>query len=109
MRIGKHDRKITIRFRSISRGTYGEAVEGYQTSFTAWARIDAKATGISEAISDGQERATQRVVFLIRYSTDVADLTSGDQVTYNGQTYDLENVQEVGRNTSLRLFCKLIE
>ena len=109
MRIGGHDRKISIQFRSIARGTYGEVVDSFTTSFAAWARLDVKATGAREYIEDGREKASTRVVFLIRYSTDVSDITAGDRVLYNSQYYDIENVQEVGRNTSLRLFCKLVE
>lgn len=109
MRIGSMDRKITIQFRTLARDSYGGVVEQFTTSFLAWARIDNKATGVREFIADGLEKSVTRVVFLIRYSTDVADITSGDRILYDSQYYDIENVQEVGRNTSLRLFCKLVE
>jgi|DEB0MinimDraft_6_1074348.scaffolds.fasta_scaffold24903_3 SPP1 family predicted phage head-tail adaptor len=109
MRIGGLDRKIAIEFRSVSQNAYGEAVYAFNTSFTAWAKLDTRTTGAVENIDDGLEKAVQRVVFLIRYSTDVASITSGDRVTYNGQVYDIENVIELGRNTSLRLVCKLVE
>jgi SPP1 family predicted phage head-tail adaptor len=109
MRIGRHDRKITIRFRTLINNVYGEAVPSYSSTFAVWARLEPKTTGVSEGVNDGIETNVQRAVFLIRYSTDVADVTGGDQVQYNGKIYDIENVQEQGRNTSLRLFCKLVE
>ena len=109
MRIGGLDRKIQIQFRSTTQNNYGEAVPAFNTSFAAWARIDTRATGANENKDDGLEKSVQRVVFLIRYSTDVASITSGDRVLYDSQLYDIENVIEQGRNTSLRLVCKLVE
>lgn len=109
MRIGRLDRKILISFRSIAQDTYGAGVATFSTTFSAWAKLETRSTGANENVEDGLEKAIQRVVFLIRYSTDVASITSGDKVTYNAQEYDIENVVEMGRNTSLRLVCKLIE
>lgn len=109
MRVGTLDRKITIQFRTLTQNDYGEAVSSFSTSFEAWAKLDTKATGAREDEVDGLEKAIQRVVFLIRYSTDVASITSGDRVSYSGKLYDIENVVELGRNTSLRLLCKLVE
>jgi len=109
MRIGGLDRKIQIQFRSVTQNNYGEATPAFNTSFSAWARIDTKATGANENKDDGLEKSVQRVVFLIRYSTDVASITSGDRVYYDSKIYDIENVIELGRNTSLRLLCKLVQ
>lgn len=109
MRIGRLDRKITIEFRTVSQDAYGSATYTYGTTFAAWAKLDNKATGANENETDGLEKSVQRVVFLIRYSTDVASITSGDRVNYDGKYYDIENVIEQGRNTSLRLLCKLVQ
>jgi len=109
MRIGGQDRKIAIQFRTVTQDAYGQGIDSFNTQFQAWARIDTRATGASEDIEDGIEKAVQRVVFLIRYSTDVASITSGDRVVYNSKVYDIENVVELGRNTSLRLVCKLVQ
>lgn len=109
MRIGRLDRKIEIQFRSVTQDNYGSATYSYATTFAAWAKLETKTTGAGENELDGLEKGIQRVVFLIRYSTDVASITSGDRVSYNGQYYDIENVIEQGRNTSLRLLCKLVE
>tara|TARA_Y100000361_G_C11148866_1_gene339779 strand:+ start:459 stop:785 length:327 start_codon:yes stop_codon:yes gene_type:complete len=108
MRIGKLDRKITIQFRSISQNDYGEAVASFSSSASVWAMIETKARG-KESIKNGIETSQQGVSFLIRFSTDVDDVTAGDRVLYNSQFYDIESVQEVGRNLSLRLICNLVE
>lgn len=108
MRIGKLDRKITIQFRSISQNDYGEAVAAFSSSASVWAMLETKASG-KEKVRDGLETSQQNVNFLIRYSTDVNDVTAGDRVLYNSQYYDIESVQEVGRNLSLRLICNLVE
>ena len=108
MRIGKLDRKITIQFRSISQNDYGEAVAAFSSSASVWAMLESKPRG-KENVRDGLETSQQNVNFLIRYSTDVSDVTAGDRVLYNSQYYDIESVQEVGRNLSLRLICNLVE
>ena len=108
MRIGKLDRKITIQFRSISQNDYGEAVAAFSSSASVWAMIETQPRG-KEKVNNGIETSQQSVNFLIRYSSDVADVTHGDRVLYNSQYYDIESVQEVGRNLSLRLICNLVE
>ncbi len=108
MRIGKLDRKITIQFRSISQNDYGEAVAAFSSSASVWAMIETQPRG-KEKVNNGIETSQQVVNFLIRFSSDVDDVTSGDRVLYNSQYYDIESVQEVGRNLSLRLICNLVE
>ena len=108
MRIGKLDRKITIQIRSISQNDYGEAIAAFSSSASVWAMIETQPRG-KEKVSNGIETSQQIINFLIRYSTDVNDVTNGDRVLYNSQYYDIESVQEVGRNLSLRLICKLVE
>ena len=108
MRIGKLDRKITIQFRSISQNDYGEAVAAFSSSALVWAMIETQPRG-KEKVNNGIETSQQSVNFLIRFSSDVDDVTSGDRVLYNSQYYDIESVQEVGRNLSLRLICNLVE
>lgn len=108
MRIGRLDRKITIGFRRITQDTYGAALTDFdQNTQAVWARLEAQ--NGRERLDDGKEVSVQLVTFLIRYSTDVRDVTPGDRVTYNSQQYDIESVVELGRNTSLRLVCKLVE
>jgi SPP1 family predicted phage head-tail adaptor len=70
--------------------------------------LESKPRG-KENVRDGLETSQQNVNFLIRYSSDVSDVTAGDRVLYNSQYYDIESVQEVGRNLSLRLICNLVE
>jgi SPP1 family predicted phage head-tail adaptor len=108
MRIGKLDRKITIQFRSFSQNDFGESVAAYSSSASVWAMIETQPRG-KEKVSNGIETSQQKVNFLIRFSTDVDDVTNGDRVLYNSQFYDIESVQEIGRNLSLRLICNLVE
>ncbi len=108
MRIGKLDRKITLQFRSFSQNDFGESVAAFNSSASVWAMIETNSRG-KERVSNGIETSQQNVSFLIRFSTDVNDITAGDRVLYNSQLYDIESVQEIGRNLSLRLICNLVE
>ena len=109
MRIGRLDRKITIQFRTISQNVYGEAVGAFSSSTSVWATLDTKTTGAKESVAGGLETSSQKIIFLIRYSSDVSSITTGDRVSYNSKFYDIESVQEVGRKLSLRLICKLVQ
>jgi head-tail adaptor len=51
----------------------------------------------------------QPVHFIIRYSTTVAAVTPKDRVTYNSKAYNIEAIQEIGRNEGLRLTCTIRE
>jgi len=112
MNVGKLDRKITIQFRALAvlPNTYGERVKTFtpldSPDFETWALVEYMMG--KETINEGQEVATQRVAFTIRYCTDVADITPADRVVYDGKNYDIQSVEEQGRNTSLKLVTVLV-
>jgi head-tail adaptor len=51
----------------------------------------------------------QPVHFVIRYGTGWADVNPKDRVSYNSKLYNIEAVQEIGRNEGLRLTCTIRE
>jgi len=47
------------------------------------------------------------VHFIIRYSSDVSGVRPSDRVSYNGDIYEIEGVQEIGRGEGLRIVTSL--
>jgi len=47
------------------------------------------------------------VHFIIRYSSDVSDVKPSDRVSYNGNIYQIEGVQEIGRQEGFRIVTTL--
>ena len=112
MNLGKLDRKITVQFRNVNvaPNAYGERLRSFTPSgspdFETWALVEYLSGG--EKIADGRETSNQRVAFTVRWCTDLADVTPQDRVQYDSKTFDIESIQEQGRNTSLRLLCNLV-
>ena len=102
MKIGKLDRRITIERATLTLNDYGERAETWTTLATVWAEISYRGGG-NESIQSDQVYAVQRVRFIIRYSSTVSDVRPSDRVSYNGQLYQIEAVQEIGREQGLRL------
>ena len=102
MKIGKLDRRITIERATLTLNDYGERAETWTTLATVWAEVNYRGSG-SESIQSDQVYAVQPVHFILRYSSTVSDVRPSDRVSYNGQLYQIEAVQEIGREEGLRL------
>lgn len=91
--IGKFDRRIVIR-RSAVTGVNGfnESVEIWSDLVTVWAkRTDASAAESYRAQEVGAEISAR---FIIRYSTQVADVSPLDRIAFNGREYNITRVSE---------------
>jgi SPP1 family predicted phage head-tail adaptor len=51
----------------------------------------------------GETLASKSYRFTIRYSSDVADVDPRDRVTFDGRTYDVQGVKEIGRREGLEI------
>lgn len=107
--IGKMDRKVTVQFRSLGTGVYGEPLESFGAPCVTWAEVRYKNTGAGEAFADSQEFATERAVFILRYQSELQSLQAHDQIAYDGKTWDIENVTEIGRNYTIRVLAKVVK
>lgn len=103
MKIGKLDRRITIERATLTVNDYGERAETWTTLATVWAEVNYRPGSGSETIQSDQIYAVQRVRFVIRYSSTVSGVRPSDRVSYAGQYYQIEAVQEIGREEGLRL------
>ena len=107
MKFGQMDRRITLQRATLATNAYGERVETWGTLATVWAQVQYKEGSGKEAVQSDQLFSSQPVHFIIRYSTDVSSIRPSDRVSYNGDTYQIEGIQEIGRAEGLRIFTTL--
>lgn len=101
MQAGKLDRRITLQRASTTKNGFNEDVEAWGDIATVWA----SATPVSDAerVRTQQVGAVISMRFQIRFSTAVADLSPTDRLTYNGKTYNITAVKELGRREGLEI------
>lgn|SRR5574337_65813 len=92
MNAGKMDRRITLQRKSEAQDSFGEAIGTWTDIATVWAEV-APLTG-KERWAAQQVKAEADTLFRIHY---LPGLTPLDRVLYNGKTYDVYSVIEIGR------------
>jgi len=106
MRIGKSDRRITVERYTTSTNAYGERVQTWSILLTVWAEL-MKIEGTTERITTDQDMPVQRVRFKIRSSSDSRGIKADDRVLYNSKYYNIQGIEEVGRQDQLVLLCQI--
>lgn len=116
MRAGRLDRRITIQRKTLAQSTSGQEVELWNTLVARrWANVS-PVSG-DERFSAPQYAAKEQVVFSIRWSGEVADLSPLDRIIYpaidttvvpqpeiaHRHIYDVVAVHEIGRREGLRV------
>ena len=107
MRIGKSDRRITVERYTTSTNAYGERVQTWSTLLTVWAELMKTGEGMTERISTNQDMPIQRVRFKVRSSSDSRGIKSDDRVLYDSKYYNIQGIEEVGRQDQLVLLCQI--
>ena len=100
IKAGNLDRQITI-----ERQTETVAASGsVSKSWTALATVRAELVQLAaeEYLAGFGEADTGGAVFRIRY---LAGITTADRVTFDGATYDIDEIAELGRKRGLELRC----
>lgn len=100
---GKLDRKITIQRFTQTRDEMNEPVPAWATLATRWASYEPVRDG--EKFRAGETAANISARFVIRHSSNVADLNPKDRVQFDGKTYDILNVKEIGRREGIEITC----
>lgn len=112
MKAGTFDRLITLQRKSVTQSASGAPSETWTTLVAKrWASV--KPVRGSERFSEPQIAARQQVEFRIRWSENVADLSSQDRIIYPATTstpsgsdvYDIIEVNEIGRREGLQIIA----
>lgn len=96
MRASELDRQIEIQRAIFARDSFNNAVP---TSWNSFAKVRAKKLNVS----DGERIAAQEVGaditlrFQIRWNSKVATINAKDRIVFEGKTYGILGVKELGR------------
>jgi SPP1 family predicted phage head-tail adaptor len=104
MRAGKLDRTIIIQRPTKAKNEYHTPVPAWLNIATVRAEI--VQLSAAEFLASFGEAENKAIVFRIRY---LAGITNEDRVSYEGQSYDLKQVAEIGRRRALELHCERVE
>jgi len=107
MRIGQSDRRITVQRYTTSTNAYGERIQTWSTLITVWAELMKTGEGMTEKITGDQDMPVQRLRFKIRSSSDSRGIKADDRVLYNSKYYNIQGIEEIGRNDQLVLLCQI--
>lgn len=100
---GDMNRRATLQRATVSRNSFNEPIETWETLATVWVqKADVSAGEAFRAQEVGAQLTTR---FRIRYSTTVATLNSRDRLTYNGETFNIVGVREKMRNRWVEIDC----
>lgn len=101
MQAGKLDRRITLQRATITRDEYNAEVSTWADLVTVWASYEPIRDG--ERFRAGERASELSARFQIRYSSQVSGVTSEDRLQFDGRTYEIEHVKEIGRREGLEL------
>jgi SPP1 family predicted phage head-tail adaptor len=103
LNIGRMDRRITLQMDGVQIGTdpFNDPILGEPLNLTVWAS--------KEDIKDGERYAAQEVGaevttrFRIRWSDAVKNFDPRGRVLFDGRTYSISAVKELGRREGLEI------
>lgn len=101
MQAGRLDRRITIQRATTVANDFNELVQTWATHATVWAH--AAPVMDAEKIRAGEMLGLKSYRFTIRYSSDVADVDPTYRLTFDGRTYDVSGIKELGRREGLEI------
>jgi len=98
LNIGNLDRRITIERETETVAPSGNVVKAWTPVATVWAELIQQTA--SEFFTGYGEAETGTVIFRVRYRPGI---TSSDRVTYEGTSYGIKEIKELGRRDALEL------
>lgn len=105
MRAGKMDRRVTLlKFGEIGRDALNTPIEGWVPAATVWAQQRPERGG--ERFSAAQIAGGRVMVFHLRYR---ADIGVKDRLSYEGQTFEISDVRELGRRVVSEIDCVAVQ
>lgn len=101
MDAGRLDRRIVLKRRKAGANNFGEPVEIWSTIGTVWA--NAAPVSDAERTRAGETLASRMYRFTIRWSSSLASIDPRDQIEFDGRTWEIRGVKEVGRREMLEI------
>lgn len=101
MDAGRLDRRIVLLRSFTAVDSFNSPIETWSPLVAVWASATPVSDG--ERMQAGQTLANKTYRFVIRYSTNTANLDPRDRLTFDGRTYDIQGVKEIGRRKYLEI------
>lgn len=98
IRAGKLDRAITLQRKSETVSDSGGVVTAWTDIATVRAEVVQQSA--SEFLTGYGEAEAGTAIFRIRY---LADITTADQIMFDGTNYNIKEIAEIGRRRGLEL------
>lgn len=98
---GALDRRIVIQRATVTRDAMNEQVQTWATLGAVWASATPVRDG--ERFADGEVRSLITMRFQVRWSQRIASLDERDRIVFDGRTYDIHGVKEIGRRVGLEI------
>ncbi len=106
MQAGKLDRKITIQRRYVSQNEFGEEVVDWQNICSPVSAEKRSGSGVERYVST-QYVGKSILIFRIRWSSDVKEVTTKHRVLFEGRVHDILDKREIGRRDGIDLDCEV--
>lgn len=108
MNIGKMDRQIVLQRKTTVKDSIGYPVETWATLATVWADVrpvsGREALGSGEAL--GRLLGSQTAQMFIHF---YSGLTTADRISYDGKTWEIRYIREVGRGEMTEIVAEVIK
>ncbi|TZG26503.1 phage head closure protein [Sphingomonas montanisoli] len=101
MRAGALDRRIVIQRAALAPDAAGDPMPSWADLVTVWASAR-PAPGV-ERLQSAEIAATAPMVFRIRWSSAVSDVSPADRIAYGGRDWNIVSVVEIGRREGLEI------
>ena len=106
---GRRDRYITIKQITNSQDSYGQPVVNLVSATNWWAEGIFKGSA-KESLVAHQTYPEKDVTFITQHTNPTGsggfDLREDDIITYDGETFNILGIEELGRRDGLRIFAK---
>ena len=102
MQAGKLDRKIELqRFTATTDPDSGEQVKAW--AFLAYASASKMDVSDRERVASSEVAAEIGTRFQVRWTSTLADINPKDRLVFEGSTYQIVAVKEIGRRVGLEI------
>jgi SPP1 family predicted phage head-tail adaptor len=98
------DRRIVIERYAETRDTFNNVVQTWSTLATVWAsKKDVKDVSNAERFRTQEVGAEVATRFGIRWSPTVSGVNAKDRIQYDGATYNITGIKEMGRREGIEI------
>lgn len=101
MKAGELDRRVTLQARALTKNAFNEDVESWPDFATVWASY--QPVRDAERFRAAEVAASITARFQIRWATALRGLDPTWRLTFDGRSFDIVAVKEIGRREGLEI------